>query len=100
MIFDIKLNRDDDNVREVALYMALEDFDDNSYRVRLIKDKTQLGVEARLDDIVYCEGRHFPYEQVSRNNIPSWVKNLVRYLEPRMHEVMKTGLYVRSFVDE
>lgn len=100
MIYDISVTYEDDDVRVVSLDAALTDFDEGSYRAELLLDKTQLGVGAKLcGAILYSNGEE-GYEEIARNEVPSWFKNLVRYLEPRMHEVMETGIYLRSFVED
>lgn len=97
MIFDIALHYEDADTKVVILDMALEDYSEESWRVALVLDKTQLDVPARLADFDKCESNDDTYYTVPRNNVPEWVKRLAQHLQPRMFEVMTNGGTIRSF---
>lgn len=99
MIFDIYVQYDDEDYKDVYLDMALDDYHGEVYRAHLALVKSEQSVEMN-SDILYSPSGDVEFRVLSSNDIPSWVRNLHRYLTPRMHEVMKTGKAIRRWLED
>lgn len=99
MIFDIYVQFDDEQYKDVYLDMALEDYHGEIYRAHLALDKASNEVELN-SDVLYSPSGEIEFTVLKSNDVPSWVKRLVIHLTPRMHEVMKTGVVIRRFLEE
>ena len=99
MIFDIYVQYDDEDYKDVYLDMALEDYHGEVYQAHMTLDKAS-GVLTMHSDIFYSPSGDIEFRVLSSNDIPSWVRNLHRHLTPRMHEVMKTGKAIRRWLED
>lgn len=99
MIYDIYVQYDDENYKDVYLDMALEDYHGEVYRAHLVKHKDSHTFEMN-SDILYSPNGAVEFQVLKSNDIPSWVRNLHRHLTPRMYDVMETGVVIRRFVED
>ena len=85
MIYDIYVETDDADYRDVRLDMAIEDYQSDTYSVTLTLDR--VFATRGLDDVMYAaSGQHFV--PLTKGQVPEWVKRLIITLTPRMHDVM------------
>lgn len=99
MIFDIYVQYDDADYKDVYLDMALEDYHGPVYRAQLTLDKAINHVEMS-PDIFYSPSGEIEFTEMHPNDKPEWVKRLVLHLAPRMHEVMKNGKAIRRWLED
>lgn len=99
MIYDIYVENDDKDYRDVRLDMALEDYTEDTYSVVLTLDR-DYGTRC-LGGVLYGAGDKF-FVELNKNDVPEWVKRLTITLTPRMHEVMSDYMNkpITRFMDE
>lgn len=92
MIYDIYVMYEDDEYKDVRLDMALEDYAGACYHVTLTLDKC-IGV-TQLQDFCFAPPDK-SFDEIASNDVPDWVRNLARFLRPRMEEMMSKPVNTR-----
>ena len=100
MIYDIYLANEDENYRDVALDMAIEDFDKGCWHV-----VTTLELESDTIDkpsFGYSESVNEPFKEVNEKEAPRWVRVMAMRMFPRIEAMLRGRIIqpIRSYNDE
>jgi hypothetical protein len=99
MIYDITVTYEDEDFRDVAVDMALEDYAHDCYRLSVIYDKAEDTV--KLCDVDFCEDNDDEFHYVPTNELPEWVRRLSEHLTPRASAMARGEITkpIKSFVE-
>ena len=89
MIYDIYISEEDENYTEACLDMALEDFEDETWRVEFRFEHES--DEIRQGDFERAESGSFDIYELcaNKNDIPRWVQVMTMRMRPRIEDVLR-----------